>query len=82
MVYGHIECILKTNSNISTETFSKPSTNNIEFHERLYQTHHAISYSFKVVSSIKEWKHEVELYRGENAVDSFLLALHSIQNNL
>ena len=44
----------------------------------MYQTHHAISYSFNVVSSISEWKHEVELYHGEDAAEKFLLALHNI----
>ena len=44
----------------------------------MYQTHHAISYSFKVVLSVSEWEHEVKLYCGEDAAEFFLLALHNI----
>ena len=43
----------------------------------MYQTHHAISYSFKVVSSISEWKHEVQLYHGEDAYINIEKIIHA-----
>ena len=40
-----------------------------------YQAHNACSFAYKIVSEYKEYTKELKLYRGTNAINTFLEAM-------